>query len=225
MIPALANRGFGWGSGVIDPDGKRFIVNIPKNASSYIHDWSKHQGWRTTNAHNEKSVREMIVILRDPVDRWISGIAQYIVTYILNVYGFNGPIYPDEPVTEHDQAISAQEFLAQYTPSTERLLFDVLSRFDDHVWPQNEIIQGILEHVPRKFFHIHNIDTAMCDYLGWTPHAALDRNSGLANADMQMLQEFFKDRVYRKRPELLARIRKHYRADYALLARIEELGP
>lgn len=221
MIPALAMRGFGWGSGVIDPTGERFIINIPKNASSYIHDWSKREGWRTTNAQNEHEIKEMIVILRDPVDRWISGISQYIVTYILNVYGFNGPIYPGELVTDHDQSMSAQQFLDHYTPATERLLFDVLSRFDDHVWPQNEIISGVLPDTPKRFVHLSHVDVVMCKDLGWTFCEELDRNSGRHNNDTRILQDFFIDRIHKKRPELLGRVKKHYRADYALLNNLQ----
>ena len=221
MIPALATRGFGWGSGMTDPAGERFIINIPKNASSYIHDWAKQQGWRTTLAANEKSTREMIVILRDPVDRWISGIAQYIVTYILNVYGFNGPIYPHEPVTDHDRAISAQDFLDSYNPAVERLLFDVLSRFDDHVWPQHEIIQDVLAGTPRTYFSLADIDTVLAQYLSWKPVVNPDRNSSRDNPDMLLLQEFFRDRIYRARPELLGRVQKHYHADYALLNNLQ----
>jgi len=220
MIPALATRGFGWGSGMTDPAGERFIINIPKNASSYIHDWAKQQGWRTTTADNETQVKEMIVILRDPVDRWISGIAQYIVTYVLNVYGFNGPVYPDEPITDHDRAISAQEFLEFYNPAVERLIFDVLSRFDDHVWPQNEIIDGVLTGVPKKFFCMDDIDIGLCKYLGWSTSHEIARNSGRSNDDTRMLQEFFYHRLYSARPELLDRVKKHYHKDYQLFSNL-----
>jgi hypothetical protein len=222
MIPALATRGLGWGSGLIDPAGHCFVVNIPKNASSYLHDWAKHHGWRTTIAQNETTVQEMIVILRDPVERWISGISQYIMTYILNVYGFNGPIFPGELVTEHDRSVSAEEFLANYNLAVERLLFDVVSRFDDHVWPQNEIIHNVLPTVPRRYFSINQINQELAEYLGWQPANDLDKNSGRDHDSIRLLQDFFHNRIHSQRPELLGRIQKHYHADYLLLNNLQQ---
>ena len=217
MIPALSARGFGHGSGLIDPAGQRFIINIPKNATSYLHDWAKHHGWRTTMIQNETSLREIIVVLRDPVDRWISGVAQYLTTYILNVYGFNGPVYPDDHITEHDQAITAERFLSHYNPAVERILFDMANRLDDHVWPQHELINTLSPDIPKRYFRIQNIDHDLATYLDWRPVMGLDRNSGRDNAAMRVLQDFFRDRIFDQRPELLPRLQKLYSQDYQLL--------
>jgi hypothetical protein len=141
----LARRGYTYGSGILSPNHLQFVVNIPKNASSFVLDWTSRFGWRANqldpNAHR---VGELIVVLRDPVDRWVSGISQYINTYILSVQGPNGPVFSDEAVSaEFDYVMSADDFVKHYNQLTERLLFDVIYQFDDHVWPQVDFIKDL----------------------------------------------------------------------------------
>jgi hypothetical protein len=220
MIPALALRGFGHGSGVLDPSGKIFIVNIPKNASSYVLSWAQHHGWRAGLIEHAQQVQEVIVLLRDPIQRWISGMAQYINTYILSVQGPNGPVLPHEPITVHDYVMSSSAFAEQYTDLVERVIFDNAARFDDHVWPQNEIIQDILPTAPHKYFLVdQDLDRNLATYLGWRAAPDLDRNAGGSNPNIKYLQEFFRQRLF-QRPELIDRLRRHYHADYELISRV-----
>ena len=61
---------------------KKFYINIPKNASN----WGKtaFEGklkWRETNYHDDNLLKQgytAIVFLRDPLDRWCSGMAEYV---------------------------------------------------------------------------------------------------------------------------------------------------
>jgi hypothetical protein len=220
MITALRGRGFGHGSGVLNPTHDRFIINVPKNASSFVLDWGRQHGWSAALAENHSdTITEIIVILRDPVERWISGIAQYINSYILSVHGPNGPIFPGEPLTEHDYGMDAQMFIDQYTDITERLIFDVISRFDDHVWPQNEIIKDVLPKIPRRYFMLDDLNQQLQQYLGWQPVSGLDRNQGSHSDNNARLQNFFRARLA-QRPELHERLRRHYADDYLLLSQI-----
>jgi hypothetical protein len=220
MIPQLVDRGFGYGSGTLSPDLSQFIVNIPKNASSYMLDWARRHQWMTTVADDHSdTITEMIVILRDPLDRWVSGIVQYLNTYILSVQGPNGPVFPDEPYSPHNWPMDAVQWIDGYNQTTERLIFDVVNRFDDHVWPQHEFVENLLPAVKRKYFLLdHNFDAAIADYLGFAPYSDLDSNSAGNNANMRLLQKFFVDRL-QQRPDLAQRVIKAYAKDYELIAR------
>jgi hypothetical protein len=220
MIPQLVDRGFGYGSGTLSPELSQFIVNIPKNASSYMLDWARRHQWMTTVADDHSdTITEMIVILRDPLDRWVSGIVQYLNTYILSVQGPNGPVFPDEPYSPHNWPMDAVQWIDGYNQTTERLIFDVVNRFDDHVWPQHEFVENLLPAVKRKYFLLdHNFDAAIADYLGFAPYPDLDSNSAGNNANMQLLQKFFVDRL-QQRPDLAQRVIKAYAKDYELIAR------
>lgn len=220
MIPQLVDRGFGYGSGTLSPELSQFIVNIPKNASSYMLDWARRHQWMTTVADDHSdTITEMIVILRDPLDRWISGIVQYLNTYILSVQGPNGPVFPDEPYSPHNWPMDAVQWIDAYNQTTERLIFDVVNRFDDHVWPQHEFVENLLPAVKRKYFLLdHNFDAAIADYLGFAPYSDLDSNSAGNNANMRLLQKFFVDRL-QQRPDLAQRVIKAYAKDYELIAR------
>jgi len=220
MIPQLVDRGFGYGSGTLSPELSQFIVNIPKNASSYMLDWARRHQWITTVADDHSdTITEMIVILRDPLDRWVSGIVQYLNTYILSVQGPNGPVFTDEPYSPHNWPMDAVQWIDAYNQTTERLIFDVVNRFDDHVWPQHEFVENLLPAVKRKYFLLdHNFDAAIVDYLGFAPYPDLDSNSAGNNANMRLLQKFFVDRL-QQRPDLAQRVIKAYAKDYELIAR------
>lgn len=218
MIPTLAARGYNHGSGVIDPGGSRFIINIPKNASSYVLDWANHNGWRPIMADQANRVQEMIVILRDPVERWISGIAQYVNTYILSVCGPNGPVFCDADAGAH-AVITPTQFVAQYNEVVDRLVFDVISGFDDHVWPQCEIIRDVLPGVDRKYFRLEQVDLQLGEYLHWQSMQHLDRNSGQDIPNIAYLQNFFEGHL-KSRQDLRERVQRHYADDYRLLEEV-----
>jgi hypothetical protein len=220
MIPQLVDRGFGYGSGILSPDGSQFIVNIPKNASSYMLYWARLNDWNTAVADDHSNtITEMIVILRDPLNRWISGIVQYLNTYILSVQGPNGPVFLANPLSPYNWPMDAVQWIDGYNQTTERLIFDVVNRFDDHVWPQHEFVENLLPAVKRKYFLLdHNFDAAIVDYLGFVPYSDIDSNSASNNANMRLLQKFFVDRL-QQRPDLAQRVIKAYAKDYELIAR------
>ena len=181
------------------------------------HDWSMAQVGDNCDWHK---VKELIVILRDPLERWISGIAQYLHTYILSVQGPNGPIFPDEAVTTFDVAINSHQLLVDYNQVVERLIFDQINRFDDHVWPQHEFFCNLLPDVPRKYFWLDkDFDHNISSYLNFARLNSLDKNIGKDNENVHILQQFFKQRFV-VRPELAERVKKSYAKDYQLINQV-----
>lgn len=66
---------------------KYFYVVIPKNASSFVSDGIRQLGW-TSNYYQEiykpNRGQKVLVVLRDPYKRWVSGIVQYLSMYHTN---------------------------------------------------------------------------------------------------------------------------------------------
>jgi len=219
---ALSNRGYGTCSGVVSPDNTKFIVNIPKNASSYVLDWTRQFGWKTAvvTDGNWPDLNEIVVILRDPLARWVSGMSQYLKTYILCPIGPNGPVFPGMLEGKEDYSMTADDFIALYNQSTERLIFDNVFRFDDHVWPQHDFYEHIRPQLPRQYFMLdNNFDVNFATRLGLESMLNLDRNDGNANADTKKLHEFLQHRL-NTRPELRERVQRAYARDYEIIKQV-----
>jgi hypothetical protein len=198
---------------MLSPDCTKFVISIPKNASSYLVDWSTRNGWSSATVGDTCDwhlVQEIIVFLRDPVQRWVSGISQYISGHVLNVS--NAYTSADGPGPD-DQFMSADEFIKNYNSVAERLLFDQLSELDDHVWPQIRFLD-VLPSIPRIHFVIDtNFTDRVSQYLKFDPQAGLDYNRGDSNPDVAKLQQFFQLRL-NSRPELIERVKLRYQQDY-----------
>ena len=69
-------------TGVVNPDGSAYIHLIPKNSSSYLRTWLKKEQWveLTMSDHilNRPHKIHQLAIIRDPMDRWLSGITQFL---------------------------------------------------------------------------------------------------------------------------------------------------
>jgi hypothetical protein len=216
----LARRGYGYGSGMLSPDCSQFVVNIPKNASSLLNDWVGRNNWSSAVVGDNcdwSRCQEFIIVLRDPLERWISGISQYINTYILSIEGPNGPIYSVKQLTKFDFVMSADDFVSSYNQTIERLLFDVITQFDDHVWPQIDFFENLMPLVPRTYFYLDaEFNDKISCYLNIDIENNLDYNCSKNNHSMKKLQEFFINRLY-VRPELKTRICQAYSRDYELI--------
>jgi len=75
------HKGHPRGQHILSPCGNLAVVCIPKNSSSYWRTWLEQKNW--TVQHNpimEKNVH-VLCCLRDPVNRWVAGISEYLYTY------------------------------------------------------------------------------------------------------------------------------------------------
>jgi hypothetical protein len=112
-------QGHVFGECMSHSDSDLMYVNIPKNASSWtkpnLLDWS----WENYNYHTDNLYHKTaIVVLRDPVERWISGIAEYLYLYHRG--------WPNEA----------------FTQSMLDLVFDKIA-FDDHTEKQVYFVKGL----------------------------------------------------------------------------------
>lgn len=106
MIPArlgnhgLLNRwdykGHTFGSCMSAADTDLMYVNIPKNASSWTKPNLLDLGWQDFNYHHDRMYsKHAMIVLRDPVERWLSGICEYFTLYLpdIDATQFNGAFY------------------------------------------------------------------------------------------------------------------------------------
>lgn len=203
------------GSGLINAAHNRYIVNIPKNATSFILDWTRSNAWNTI-AHPEIfDLKEMIVVMRDPVERWISGFAQYAQSWLMNASRF---FDTDTGPSAHFQRMSGTDFVQAYDWLVERLIFDNAENFDDHTWPQTYFFQDIIPTIPRRFFYIDTEwMTRFQKYLDLTaPTPDLDRNDSDLDTDQRVIKDFLRQRI-RTVPELHIIIRQAYKQDYDII--------
>lgn len=204
----LEQRGFIYGGGQISPDHLRFIVFVPKNASSTLGEWTHQHGWSAalvgSNDVNWTEVKEMIVVMRDPQERWISGMIQYLKSYIIQ--------------SGQDAHISSEKFVALYNDLTESLIMDMMCRFDDHVWPQHEYFQDLLPDVPRKFFLFGPGLTKEISQHVSIPDTELRVNQGDPNHDSATVKGFLQERL-RRNSKMVERLREVYKEDYSIIDR------
>jgi hypothetical protein len=112
------HKGHCLGECMSHPDSEYMYVHIPKNASSWTKPNLLDFGWEFYNYHTDFLPKHALVVLRDPVERWLSGIAEYFALY-----------HPDFPL--HD-----------WTRSTFALVFDKIC-FDDHTERQVKFLHGL----------------------------------------------------------------------------------
>lgn len=112
-------KGHRFGECMSHPASDLMYVNIPKNATSWTKPNLVDFGWEFYNYHTDNLCHKTaMVVLRDPVERWASGIAEYLYLY------------------HRDWATSA------FTTEMLDLIFDKIA-FDDHTESQVYFIEGL----------------------------------------------------------------------------------
>jgi hypothetical protein len=194
----LIKRGHLIGGGMLSPDKEYFYLNIPKNASTFTTNLLKDNGWTHWNLTNG-TYKNVIIVLRDPVERWVSGISTYLCSYVLG------------------ENYGSDHFVADYNEAVERLLFDTIV-FDDHTAPQTVFINEIPNIVKRLYITldhktlVDSISTITGHLLNVTD--GLDDNSKETNYDNNQLSNFIRGRLT---PSLEQKLKNVYADDYRLL--------
>lgn len=198
MLEHLATRGYLPGGGLISPEGV-FYLNIPKNASTYITNLLLANNWVYYNLNESPAPKQAIAVLRDPVERWVSGYATYAASYVLG-YGYG-----------------SDHFREDYNDLTERIIFDQLV-FDDHTTEQVKFIEQI-QDIPTTYFKLNvemvmNLEKFFNVPLGL--NTPVNANVSEDNYDTKMISKHMRWRIDQD-PALKAKIIERYAADYQLI--------
>jgi hypothetical protein len=197
MLEELVSRGYAPGGGLISPSGV-FYLNIPKNASSYLTNVLVDNGWEHTVTHDPR-IKQNICVLRDPVERWISGFSTYAASWLCG------------------EGYGSTHFLEDYNALSERLIFDQIV-FDDHTTEQVKFIEQLDKNITTTYFKLgHSLIIDLESFLDSKLILNnVDDNRAENNYDTKLISERMKY-VLNQDPSLKAKIVKRYAADYDLI--------
>lgn len=231
-----------------DLNSVHYYCMIPKNASSWISGVLAASGWRpkriedifamdpdwVTNGrarthHARPEIDNLIVVLRDPVERWIAGISQYLATSVLHSHWYDRRQWPSGYDGRHilgkdnfvGPIFSAPDFIKNYNEITERLMFDQVT-FDDHTLPQTWFVSHFQYVKQHTWFYLnadftHNFRTELQLLINTSAEA--DHNQGADQPDIAQLENFFRQRIT-ERPYLRRQLERYYQEDYDLIRQV-----
>jgi hypothetical protein len=142
---------------------------------------------------------DAICILRDPVERWVSGFTTYVSLWILSA-GYN-----------------SEQFIASYNRLIEKFIFDIVV-FDDHTMPQTFFINNIPNNVTKHYVWANN--NTLINSISTITGSSLNVNAGTndnnkdSSANTGRINKFIKSRMT---PNLISKIREMYKEDYNLI--------
>jgi len=205
-----------------------FYCLIPKNASSWTSQVLSHNGWMRGKIDQcpKRSIDELIVILRDPVDRWVAGIAQYLSSYVLNSHWFDRSKYNQGYQGNYivgkpnfiSPVMTGNQFIAAYNDVTERLLFEQIA-FDDHTQEQSWFVDHF-ECENRTYFYVdESLQSNFIEKFKSIPLNVpdyCDRNRGADNENHRVIYDFLHERI-RSRPYLRNALERYYRRDFDMI--------
>ena len=145
-----------YGACYVNHDLKKFYVNIPKCASN----WGKHAfkysfKWESSNYHDAELLNQgytAIVFLRDPIDRWTSGMAEYIDRYGYDVKSFTHQLEKQQLALDIiNKTVTFDEHTAEQIMFLERLDTDTTTWF----CTEGDLNQNVADYL-RKELGIEN---------------------------------------------------------------------
>ena len=177
-------------------------IPIPKNSSSYIGQLLLKNNWNIGNfLTTDLTNKQLIILLRDPIDRWISGIAEYLCSSLLK----NGR--------------TSDDIIKNWNGIVQDLVFDQVI-FDDHTEKQVYFIQSIPRENCVFFNSAKQPEQAVKQYLttydvDLNIDIVIDRNQTQGNKYKEPLVNFLRDQLAQN-PSLTNKLMNTYREDYTL---------
>ena len=202
-LERLIPRGYAPRGGMISSSGT-FCLNIPKNASTFLSNVLRSNGWEHhILGDNGPLVKESIVVLRDPLERWVSGFATYASSWLLG------------------EGYGSDHFVQHYNTLVERIIFDNLI-FDDHTTPQSEFVDQLPTLMQTTYFYL---DKNLIKNISRYTNAEIvvsdvDANISEDHYDQQQITKLIRDRL-NNRPDLIQRINEQYANDFDLIDSVQ----
>lgn len=197
------HKGHVYGQCYTRPDSGYYFVNIPKNSSSWTQTLVAHWClWEPFNYYDTPEIldKTALIVLRDPVERWISGIGEYISLY-----------HPDfDPDNVNDTMLE--------------WIFDRVS-FDDHTERQVMFIENIDPNKTIWFWadadFSSNFSSFMLEIgeLNDTFKMEPPANTSAGNLRKQRNTSFFKNQL--KNEKYLHKITHYFRDDFQLIQSVK----
>jgi hypothetical protein len=193
------HKGHVYGECMSHADSDFMYIHIPKNASSWTKPNLLDFGWEFYNYHDDKLTKNALVVLRDPVDRWLSGIAEYMTLYHENAdVAFMGKPYFD-------------------------LVFDKVT-FDDHTDLQVKFLHGLDTDSCTFFLCDENYRELFAKFIeknyGANKYSRYDYQHVSENSPTRKkFKQLFKTQLD-KNTAYLKKIKEHYAKDYELMNQV-----
>lgn len=180
---------------------KLLYINIPKNASTWAKDYFVF-GYNWDNFSNFAKYNLLknfhkIVILRDPYERWLSGISTYIMRDV---------------------------HYLQMTKEVMKLITTKIE-FDEHTKPQTNFLNGI-DTSDCTFFRVdHSLDKDIQNFMDYKKQVKSDRFHMVKSLNRNELEHInFRTALinYTKdNKEFMDRLEEYYKDDYNLMNRVK----
>jgi hypothetical protein len=200
-------RGHTFGTCMSSPNTDLIYVNIPKCASSWTKPNLRDLGWEFYNYHTDHlKNKHAMVVLRDPLDRWLSGICEYFALYHPN-------FDPND-----------------FNSITLDIIFDHVT-FDDHTEKQIYFLEGLDPKKCTFFYCNHLYRQAFTQFLR-NQHFTNINIADYSKYDYQhttegdLIRTKFKNlfKPLLTNSKYVDHIKDHYKKDYELIQRVTFYG-
>jgi hypothetical protein len=200
------NCGHEFGQGQLSPDHKFNFIHISKNASSEAKQVLTH--WKYSNYTQLDSTIKHLAILRDPTDRWISGIAEFLIGNNSHMGLCNSEISIDEI----ESILNTKMF--------QNVLFDFVI-FDGHTLPQCCYLESLNLDNISFFYFDKTVIPRILDYVGdVTSNSPTNSNNSLTNQKKLVIIKKLKS-LLEYDSKLQQKIDVHYWADHQLFDKVK----
>ena len=148
-------------------NGEQVYLPIPKNASTSIKQGLK--AWESANYANKRCPLPGFVVVRDPISRWFSGVAEYArrneqdYDRLLDFVEAGGwPVFDEHTMRQSDFILSTfdlervrmenvSDFMAERFGVQAKVTFSWETKFPDHWKPRRSLVPMIRDFYADDF--------------------------------------------------------------------------